>query len=620
MSLQFHFVVLAAAVLASLAGPGFAQSAQMGADVKAQGASKLRIDYVHYRPARWEKELVKEFESAPENEGGLLYIYFTNVTDKPVDLRFWRVNGQDESYWRLNHLVAWDRLYNQNLGPGASGVLEIDSTQAAFGAGQPFDFAFVDSGWKPAVKYAGELKEDPLAVSFIRVLPGMKDLEVHVRYTGSAKVAFEPLEVVGCKVASSEWTCPAIKGPGNAIAKVSLAAPLNPSQLIVTKVNVREGKEARAVYAHRRAFEDRFPIGVWSGNPETYERLHRLHIDTFVEGGKKTNPFFAEFAPKLGLHCMTHTGQPVNADTIRELADQPAVDCWMLQDEPDWSIPSDIIAYCDRTVRMYNDTKPTFLTLCRNARFFEYAPIADIPCMDHYSVTAPSSSKWPKMYGTRLEETAWYTRDLKIASEPKPIWIWTQGIANWGERPRRPVPTPDELAAQLVLNLGRGAKGILWFNYDQEIADKYPDAVEAMGQWGRVMEVLREDFLASEPAALEVKAPEKVDVAPLVTRDKVILCVTNLDYELDPAAYPFAEKKDVRLKVALPEWIQPAAALRVSPDGIEPLALDGKKGPVEIAVGDVNACAVIVLVNDPETGNAYRALLDSALKEERPAS
>lgn len=31
---------------------------------------------------------------------------------------------------------------------------------------------------------------------------------------------------------------------------------------------------------------------------------------------------------------------------------------------------------------------------------------------------------------TRLEETAYYTRDLKYAAEPKLIWVWTQGIAN----------------------------------------------------------------------------------------------------------------------------------------------------------------------------------------------
>ena len=172
---------------------------------------------------------------------------------------------------------------------------------------------------------------------------------------------------------------------------------------------------------------------------------------------------------------MVHTGIVTDVDQVRELSGSPHVACWMIQDEPDWSIPATSVLLADQSVRAIDSTHPTMVTLCRNVKFFEYAPIPDIACMDHYCVTAPSSSAWPHPWGTRLEETAHYTSDLKAAAEPRPIWVWTQGVANWTERPARPVPTVEELSAQLVLNLSRGAKGILWFVYDAALGKRYPD-------------------------------------------------------------------------------------------------------------------------------------------------
>jgi hypothetical protein len=303
-------------------------------------------------------------------------------------------------------------------------------------------------------------------------------------------------------------------------------------------------------------------------------------------------------------------------DTVRSLAEDPAALCWMLYDEPDWSTPAGEMLLCDNMTRFYNETKPTFMTLCRNVKFFEYAAIADIPCMDHYCVSAPSSSKWPVRYGTRLEETGYYTRDLKAACEPKPFWVWSQGIAAWGRRPQQPVPTPDELAAQLMLNLGRGAKGILWFNYEHEIAEKYPATRQAMGVWGRVLSVAREGLLASEPAELVVEAPDKVDASVLLARDRLFLCVTNLDYELDPAGYPFAPHRDVKVRVALPEWIAPAAAIALDTDDVRPVSFTIGNSVVEVDLGDLDVCRLVVLANSERALEVYQKAFSELLDEE----
>jgi hypothetical protein len=342
-----------------------------------------------------------------------------------------------------------------------------------------------------------------------------------------------------------------------------------------------------------------------------------LHIETVVKGGRAEDPFFTEVAPKYGFRSMCHTGKFSGIDTIRSLSGNPSVVCWMLSDEPDWSTEPVVMVHSDKFVRDADSTKPTMITLCRNVKFFEYAAIADIPCMDHYCVTAPTSSKWVlPPYGTRLEETAYYTRDLKAASEPKPIWVWSQAIAGWEERPKMPVASPEELAAQLAFNLGRGAKGIIWFNYSQDLARKFVATREAMRGWGRVLRVLREDFLSAEPIPAQTLAPDKVDVAVLVHWDKVIVIATNQDYEIVDDAYPFHAKEDVQVSVKLPSWVKPAVAVRVGPEGVSTVPCKIQDGTAHVEVGHLETAGFVVLANDTSTASMYQRVYEAARADE----
>jgi hypothetical protein len=305
---------------------------------------------------------------------------------------------------------------------------------------------------------------------------------------------------------------------------------------------------------------------------------------------------------------------------VRDLSGHSAVACWMLRDEPDWSVDPQVMLFSDQTVRMYDKTIPTFINLCRNAKFFEYAAIPDIAGHDHYCVTAPSSSKWPYPYGTYLEETAYYTADLKYAAEPRPVWVWSQGNHDgWSERPGRPVPTPEELSAQLALNLGRGAKGILWFTYNYEMSQKYPETRESMRGWNRVMSVLRDDFLGAEPVALKTEAPEKIDVAALVSWNNLILCITNLDYRIDPKAYVFHAKRTVKLAVDLPGWIVPVAAARITGNGVSDVAFTSDEGSARVTFNDLKDAAIIVLSNQKQTIVDYRKAFEAVMADERKA-
>jgi hypothetical protein len=288
----------------------------------------------------------------------------------------------------------------------------------------------------------------------------------------------------------------------------------------------------------------------------------------------------------------------------------------MIQDEPDWNKTSQMIFTSAEMTHKYNSTKPSMITFCRNVKFCEYAFIVDIPCHDHYSVTAPSTSTWPERYGTRLEETAYYTRDLKYASYPKPIWVWSQGIFNWDERPKRPVPTPDELAAQLMLNLGRGAKGILWFTFKKSVGEKYPDLRKAIQGWGRVMELLRDDWLGSEPINADVQAPENIDVAVLTGWDKLIVIVFNQDYEIHDQAYPWKAASNLSISFNAPSWIKPNALLEISPDGISNHQFITNNNRLTIPIDNLHVTRTFVFVNKPTAQQDLRQKFTEIVKSE----
>ncbi len=592
-----------------------AQTAQLGAKLEGKSSMRLAIEKIIYRPAEWEKEKVKEFESDIENKGGLVHVYYRNVSQEPVRVRYWRWNRKDRSHWILNHFVAWDRYINQTVQPGELGVLEINAVSEDFALGTKFSLQLVDDNSRLCATTDGTLTVEPLRLTYIRVLPKMKEITIFLRNFSKDTYQIDNTLFFPQNEITVDWNVKELAPEGMAIGEVQLSQSMNSGTWFIAGVEVSKdsGKTKELYFAHRRAFEDFFPIGVWSNGPETYETLYNLHIDTMVEGGKKDNPFFTEVVPKYGFRAMVHTGVPLNVDTVREFTGHPQVVCWMLQDEPDWSIPANIMFLTNQHLCQYDNTKPTFITLCRNIKFFEYASICDIPCQDHYSVTAPSSSKWPKLYGTRLEETAYYTHDLKIASEPKPIWVWSQAIANWGERPKRPVPTPEELGAQLILNLGRGAKGILWFNHDKKVAEKYPELERAMQGWGRVMSLLRDYFLCSEPIPFKGSAPENVDVAPLQGRDFLILCITNLDYEIHPEAYPFKEKKDLKININIP--IKGQSLFEIRPQGIMDLKANWGK-EISFVLPELKSETIIFIHTQPDIGNQLKSKWNEIVSKE----
>ena len=226
-------------------------------------------------------------------------------------------------------------------------------------------------------------------------------MDIHVRNSGGEFIKIEEIEIIGKQKLKSNILGRTLSSSGHAIASVDLKRASKESEMIIIKIKINEGGEIRSVMAHRRAFVDYFPIGTWGAKRADYLIQRQHHIDTCVEGSDLESEFYKINSGLYGYKSLA-TINYNNTHSLRINGKKNSIACLQLSDEPDWVTHPQQVLLQDSIARNAYPYAPTMTTLCRNVTFFEYAPIVDLPCMDHYCVTAPSTSKWPFPYGTKL--------------------------------------------------------------------------------------------------------------------------------------------------------------------------------------------------------------------------
>ncbi len=566
---------------------------------------KIEIEQINYRPVSYETEKVTEYKNEIPNEGGLLLVYFKNISDERVEFRNWHVNRKSGSHWRLSKKVSWDRFLNKSVNPGKMGVLEINAVSEHFAEGEEIEFALTDRSYRP-VGYmkTKKLIKEPVRITYMRFMPNRRTVQLHLKNDSDNKVAIKNIEIDGRETKKVNTVSEKINPGRRGFAEISIKGRFREGKYVIVKIDYEKGGEEKKVYAHRKYFVDKFPVGTWGLDDDRLKEGKGYGFDACVRGGSAHSDFYKSLYKKYGINTLYHSGTVPKVEMIQQLKDHPAVLCWQITDEPDWKHTAQRMLMSVEITEKYGPKKPTFITYCRNVKFFEYAYLVDIPCHDHYCVTAPSTSKWPYEYGTHLEETAYYTRDLKIASEPKGIWVWTQGLFDWDQRPKRPVPTVSEAKVQLFYNLSRGAKGILWFTFRKGVGNEYPDLKECIGKWNNIIQVIKDDLLGCEPAVYE-HDNEDIDIAGLLGKDKAFVFVTNKDYRIDDKAYQWNEKENVKISIPLPEWLNPKAAIELNPGKFENVEYELNEGSLRFEINKLKDCRLFAFFENPGAKKDY---------------
>jgi hypothetical protein len=268
----------------------------------------IQVAHMAFRPAKWEEKLITEEINEKRNEGGLLFVYYTNASENPVDFREWYLNDRESGHYRLAGDVAWDRRYTDVLQPGETTVQEICGVSNDFQTGKQADFSIIGRNWQPVCFYDGQLEDEKWRISSMTFDTTLSRIYIHIRSFISKTVHISSLSVLSKETASLTLTDTIIEGNGHVIAELGLNKPFIPGELAIVKLDLRQDGITESVYSHRNAYADYVPNGTWGIEEQQYEDAKQHHLNTMVRGGHSADLFFSKDFKTTGFRTMTHTG------------------------------------------------------------------------------------------------------------------------------------------------------------------------------------------------------------------------------------------------------------------------------------------------------------------------
>ncbi len=578
----------------------------------------MRIES-YYRPHR---SSPKVLEMAPSLRqlGGTFWVYLYNTKRRPENISALSLNNQPLEALSNGRGVNWFRVEPEPI-PVNGLTLLIINLQASLLQRAPLRLELILSG-KERVVY--ELMPEPSPLTLAYAFLEGRTLKVVVRNDDPERAwTIERLRISGRTL---RFRTPlTLLEPGElTFLTATLPTQPLPYQSLPLQVDARAERQTTMTGGLVRPLVRHFPLGawrtqVWEDNDEM-ERWLTRGFDTFVmsasnDPSETERRAFEQACPQKGVKALVFSGFPRPATRfIERHKENPHIITYMIKDEPDWAEPEQFDGWhlptlCERVAKVFRDraiTPPVYLNLARSRRFGEFATIPDIACYDAYRVGAPMPDLSPHKWGNRLELAGTYTEDLRANCEPLPFWVWAQGAHTWDERVwvdgqlGRACPTPEEIRTQLWFQLGRGAKGVLWFiGFDEAAFRRYYTRAEDLPQFKHLPEAERarlvEQFVAHGREAFEEQArlnrflqplrerlltmdwqpnggrvvsatnPQKLDVSVLVGERALAVWLTNYDYEMTPQAYRFKAQKAIEVLIFLPRWLNPKRAIFRAP-------------------------------------------------------
>jgi len=591
--------------------------------------------------------------------GGRLYLGLRNTGAKPLSIEKLSLNGAEAEELMRAEKLFWWRVWPEEIAPGGVSTLTIQggapllqegaqlkvSLRASDGATASAQFDLITPAL--SIAYAVPTQDATSLSSSASWLPstGWRTLLVWLRNDGElCTLRLREVSLSGLK-STAKPLCETMAPGRSTIVRVTLKQPLRflqPLQIVARA----EDERGRAVetMAPIRALIPPFPIGTWNG--PTYDSEHlkamaAVGYDGLINGGSEADVAAMDGLSKsYGYGLLSHVGWgPGNLRqfVLDGIAPKPWCYALSLMDEPD-------LHRGERTGNMRSCTftylggieawrrcgvRPTFVNLCDDSKFYEYAAITDIVGYDAYAVGAPGIERSHVGYARDLETLAYYTWDLKRNAEPSPVWVWAQGYHAWVYRllagmlmcgePGRAMVTPSECRVQLVEQLGRGAKGLWWFLsrkkedtragfYDELKAEgagfgvtpeRLPAVVDkAMEPWdelwaelGRLNSMVRQlrpVLTYADPYQQferDVGWEARADVATVAGENALVIFTANLNYYHTLQGARFQPITGLSISVERPPWLEVDDVFEVTPEGPRDAQWSAEGGALTIDAG-----------------------------------
>jgi hypothetical protein len=199
---------------------------------------------------------------------------------------------------------------------------------------------------------------------------------------------------------------------------------------------------------------------------------------------------------------------------VRNLMSHPAVLAWYVCDEPDhaaWTVPPDELELARQVLRAADPNHPTCSVVMpwAESNLYGYADCVDILMADPY----PISAKKPTDFSSVTRANDVMRRATQFA---KPTWSVIQGTAE---------ATPEEETAVVYLSITHGARGVLFWEYDD--ARKNPAVWTQIVRLADEMRRLTPALMSPDTAAPAKASSEAVSVLAKQAPDGVTVIAVN---------------------------------------------------------------------------------------------
>ncbi len=563
------------------------------------------LDDISFSPSHYNPRIIEQ-RAAPDN-GGIFSGYFTAPFDCAPDAIL--INGVDAEN---NPDIAWAEVIQKKLKAGDTGIVRFFSPSSGFNAGSSVSIEIRD-GSNVVWSRTGVIPEPSLTPSYITSNVAGDIIYVHVRNDSARTLTVTGLYIDGLDV--SDFAV--IQNPDIAPGQTSLitiprheGVPF--AKWTVFTVKGLDGLTAISVSRSLRLFRPVFPVGNWNSSifkdMAMLDKQLSLGINMFIYYPSPDYPpeVIIPMAEEKDFYLFTHMGNlnDYQKDFVKNYGNSPRVLLNAVSGEGDLSgDPADALEELRENRDIWGD-KPLWIYNACSYSFPAWGGLADYGGMDHYCVMAPKCNEFnfPPFSWDRIEFSGEYSHLIKTAAEPKPTWNWTQTMFNTMELR---CTSADEIRGQWHQVIGNGSRGILWFIYNKEWAERCPGCeTDEMKTLATELTSYRNIMLEGEVAAKGVVADTtryRVDVNAVVAPEGIAVFVTNLNYLIRLLnRFYWLPQNNVWIDVTPPAFFEPAEFLILDGDRRKPVeSYKVANGHWRFKIDKLDVAETILVVPEP---------------------
>ncbi|MEO1520194.1 MAG: calcium-binding protein [Cyanobacteria bacterium J06633_2] len=502
------------------------------------------------------------------------------------------------------------------------------------------------------------IQQTPVPLTYVTTTDDYSQLLIHAQNTDAVGHTIKHLWVNGTDVLASPSAHVSpiqqtIAPDSHALWEIALPAPTAPGEAWTVVV---EYDNAPAAVGTGRVVPEFFPIMAWnntserpfpSGNTENYLNVREAGIDTiFVNNGTCRNqacdPYQLineELANTEGFGAFINYSPFVDpASNVPDFTDTSGIVAVMTGDESDDTLYDDdtgvpipaLKALDSRRSWLRYPELPTFNGGKTNKLIGSFAGMTDIQGIDFYTAAgAPHITAFGEH--PPLRATFDYLRNTRNNHMPLTTWMYTQGLSPaWN---RDPIfggdkisfqPDPQEILVQGMMAIAAGAKGLAWFQINQNEAKKAPERWEAIADLNSMVRAVR-PWLREGDVTGQANSDEDTLVELIQAPDALVIPIVSLDTKTEPTDIGFilAQSEDAiprwtfdesapDISVTIPPGFNVADAFEVQPEGVSdiPVTLSGQTALFEdVELDNEQPVRLLVLAENADARDEVMALL-----------